>query len=430
VTTLLTTAKPPDLETFRAEALAFLEAHAKPKHRDLRGFVWGEGSDAVALFEEADPGADATALAASRAWRQAVYDAGFGWISGPVEYGGRALSKEHQRVWHELERRFATPSPTPFNIGLGMVSPTILAHGTEITKQRYLRALHRADRIGCQLFSEPGAGSDLASVATRAEPNGHEWIVNGQKVWTSGAHYSDIGLLLARSAPEPRYGNLTAFVVDLHAPGVEVRPLRQMTGGAAFNEVFLTDVRIPDDHRLGGVGDGWRVALTTLMNERAAVGRAGSGGAGILSAARLVAMARHLGIARGSGGDPMNEGDPVARQEFTDVYIRLAVARYTRLRADARHRAGQPPGPEMSMGKVALTDNLAAVSRLVTRWLGPQLTADAGQWGTYAWADFVLGVPGLRLGGGTDEIQRNIVAERVLGLPKEPGRLDTPASPR
>ncbi|MGH9037215.1 MAG: acyl-CoA dehydrogenase family protein, partial [Acidimicrobiia bacterium] len=285
-----------------------------------------------------------------------------------------------------------------------------LTHGTETTRKAYLAALHRGDVIGCQLFSEPGAGSDLASVSTRAVRDGDEWAVDGQKVWTSGAHYSDIGLLLTRTAPEPRHRNLTAFVVDMRAPGVEVRPLRQMTGGAAFNEVFLSRVRIPDDHRLGEVDAGWSVAITTLMHERKSVGGGGGGGAGILSMARLVATARHAGLDR----------DPVTRQELASVYTGLAVFRYSNLRAEARLRAGLAPGPEGSTGKLAHTRNLAAVAALMTRLLGPALAADSGQWGTWAWSEFVLGVPGMRLGGGTDEIQRNILAERVLGLPKEP----------
>jgi alkylation response protein AidB-like acyl-CoA dehydrogenase len=399
----------PSLQQFEAEALAFLSKRARPRH-PAGGFVWGEGSDAVPLFDEPDPETEQESLEASRSWRREVYDAGYGWISGPPEHGGRGLPKRYERAWHNVERRFDTPSAAPFNIGLGMVGPTILAHGTEALKAASLRGLYRADLIGCQLFSEPGAGSDLAAVGTRATAVGATWRMDGQKVWTSGAHYSDIGLLLARTAPGPRYQNLTAFIVDMRVPGVEVRPLRQMTGGAAFNEVFFDGAVVPDDHRLGEVGGGWKVAITTLMNERAAVGSAGTGGSGILSSARLIAMARELGVAN----------DPIARQELADVYIRLAVARTTRLRADARRRAGQPPGPEMSIGKLALTDNLARVAALVTRWLGPRLAADSGEWGTYAWAELVLGLPGLRLGGGTDEIQRNIVAERVLGLPKGP----------
>jgi alkylation response protein AidB-like acyl-CoA dehydrogenase len=192
-------------------------------------------------------------------------------------------------------------------------------------------------------------------------------------------------------------------------PGVDVRPLRQMTGGAAFNEVFLTEVIIPDDHRLGEVDGGWTVALTTLMHERNSVGGAG-GGAGILATARLVETARRFGLDR----------DPLTRQKLASVYTRLAVARYTRLRSEARRLAGMPPGPEGSIAKLAHTQNLAAVADLMSGMLSPLLVADSGQWGTAAWSEFVLGVPGFRLGGGTDEIQRNILAERVLGLPKDP----------
>ena len=228
-------------------------------------------------------------------------------------------------------------------------------------------------------------------------------------MWTSGAHYSDVGLLLARTSPGPRHRNLTAYLVDMAAPGVEVRPLRQMTGGAAFNEVFLSGVTIPGDHRLGEVDGGWTVALTTLMHERNSVGGAG-GGAGILSTARLVATARQFGL----------DGDPAVRQALASVYSRLAVARYTRLRSEVRRRSGMAPGPEGSIAKLAHSQNLAAVADLMARLLGPRLVADGGEWGTWAWHEFVLGVPGFRLGGGTDEIQRNILAERVLGLPREP----------
>ncbi|HZI39397.1 MAG TPA: acyl-CoA dehydrogenase family protein [Acidimicrobiia bacterium] len=399
----------PDLGAFTAEAEAFLSAHAGPRPPASENGRGG-GSDRVWLFAEPPPEEEQALLEAARDWRRAVFDAGFGWITGPPEYGGRGLPLPYERAWQQLERRYDTPGRGPFNIGVGMVAPTILAHGSETAKARYLAALHRGDVIGCQLFSEPGVGSDLASVATTAVADGEGWRVNGQKVWTSGAHYSDIGLLLTRTATGPRHGNLSAFVVDMHASGVEVRPLRQMTGDAAFNEVFLTEVWIPDDHRLGAVHDGWRVALTTLMNERAAVGAGGAGGAGVLSTKRLVALARHCGVA----------DDPVIRQTIADLHTRLSVARYSRLRAEARRRAGQPPGPEMSTAKLALTENLARLSAFVTAVLGPRLIADTGEWGTYAWAEFVLGVPGLRLGGGTDEIQRNIVAERVLGLPRDP----------
>ena len=395
------------VEAFAAEAAAFLGRHAR-RRRSRGPFRWGAGSDRVAIFDE--PLGRGEDLERARGWRRSVYDAGFGAITAPVEHGGRGLSPAHERRYYELERQYETPTKTPFNIGLGMVAPTIMAHGSDALRRKYLPALYRGDLIACQLFSEPGAGSDLASVATSARPADDRWVVHGQKVWTSGAHFSDIGLLLARTAAGPRHRNLTAFVIDMRAPGIEIRPLRQMTGGAAFNEVFLDGAVVPDDHRLGEIDGGWTVALTTLMNERGAVGRPGSGGAGTLSTERLLAMARHFDVA----------GDPVLRQAIARTYVNLAVARYTRLRIEARRRAGQAPGPELSTGKLALTQNLAAVSHLVSGILGPRLLADTGEWGTWAWGEFVLGVPGLRLGGGTDEIQRNILAERVLGLPREP----------
>jgi alkylation response protein AidB-like acyl-CoA dehydrogenase len=202
---------------------------------------------------------------------------------------------------------------------------------------------------------------------------------------------------------------LTMLLVDMHAPGVEVRPLRQMTGGATFNEVFFNEVRVPDSHRLGDVDEGWTVALTTLMNERAAIGGGGAG-VGTLNFTRFIELAQHLGVNR----------DPVIRQSMADVYIRTNVAKYTNLRGMAKMRAGQLPGPEMSIGKLALTDNMTRVGEMLAEMLGPRLAADSGEWGTYAWAEFILGTPGMRVAGGTDEIMRNIVGERVLGLPKEP----------
>jgi len=396
------------LEAMTAEAETFLDANAEV--RDDSHFEWGQGSDRVSLIPESTPEQDRLQLAAARKWSQKVFDAGFGWLSGPVDYGGRGLTREHERRWRELEARYDTPSQAIFGIGLGMVAPTILAHAAEQAKQRYLRAMFRGDVVGCQLFSEPGAGSDLAGVQTRAERDGDEWVVNGQKVWTSYAHLADIGEIICRTDPDlPKHRGLTGFIVDMHAPGVEVRPLRQMTGGASFNEVFFTDVRIPDSHRLGDVNGGWSVALTTLMNERAAIGAGnGAGGAGTT---RLVELVRHSGKAR----------DPLVRQQLARVIVNTRVARVTNLRAMARVAAGQAPGPEMSIAKMALTDNLLQTCDLVSSVLGPELVADSGRWGTYAWAELVTGVPGMRIAGGTDEVLRNIVGERVLGLPKEPG---------
>src|SRR5918996_1611744 len=330
-------------------------------------------------------------------------------ITGHEAYGGRGLPRDYERIWQSLENDYDVPTMAPFGIGLGMVAPTILAHAIEDVKQRYLPAMYRGDTVACQLFSEPVAGSDLAGIQTKAIRDGDEWILNGQKVWTSGAHYSDIGEIITRTStyPDSRHRGLTMFLVDMRAPGVEVRPLRQMTGGASFNEVFFTDVRVPDEMRLGDVDQGWTVALTTLMNERMAIGGGGVG-SGLNLAGRLQALARHMG-----GGD-----DPHVRQQLADVIIRHSVSRHTTMRAMAKMRAGQLPGPELSTLKLALTNNMQKMSELLTGLLGPRLIADTDEWGTYAWSAFVLSVPGMRVAGGTDEVLRNIVGERVLGLPK------------
>ncbi len=403
------------LEDFEREAVAFLDGHAK-RRTDRKG-AWGEGSDRVGLFEEKTRDQELAEVAEAQAWRRQVFDAGFGWISGPVRYGGRGLPSEFERRWQTVQARYDVPPTTVFAIGLGMVAPTILAHGTEAAKGRYLRALYRGDVVGCQLFSEPGAGSDLASLQTKAERDGDVWVINGQKVWTSGAQYSDIGEIICRTDPNvAKHKGLTGFLVDMRAPGVEVRPLRQMTGGASFNEVFFTDVVCSDDHRLGDVNAGWGVALTTLMNERAAIGGGAASGASF-GMGRLIELLRHLG----------RSGDPLLRQQLADLWINVHVARFTNLRAMEKLQAGQIPGPELSIAKLALTNNLQLISKFLTSALGPRLIADTGEWGTYAWAELVLGVPGFRVAGGTDEVLRNIIGERVLGLPKEP-RIDTRAS--
>jgi alkylation response protein AidB-like acyl-CoA dehydrogenase len=396
------------VEDFTAAAEAFLDANATTRSEEK--FVWGEGSDRVGVLEEKDEAQELAELNEAKAWKATEFDAGFGWITGPEEYGGRGLTSAHERAYRTAAAGYRFPSQQPFGIGLGMVAPTILAHAIPEVKERYLRSMWRGDLVGCQLFSEPVAGSDLAGIQTKAERDGDEWIVSGQKVWTSGAQYSDIGEIITRSSPDkPKHKGLTMLLVDMHAPGVEVRPLRQMTGGASFNEVFFDEVRVHDSHRLGDVDEGWTVALTTLMNERAAIGGGGAG-VGTLSTERFVEMAHHLGVG----------SDPLVRQRLADVYIRTSVARYTSLRSMAKIRAGQLPGPEMSIGKLALTQNMQKVGELLGEILGPRLVADSGEWGTYAWSEFLLGVPGMRVAGGTDEIMRNIVGERVLGLPKEP----------
>ena len=401
----------PTIDEFTAAATAFLDATVTPKDAN-RKFVWGEGSDNVAMFEERTRAEEDAVIAAARAFRRARFDAGFGWITGPPEYGGGGLDKPYQAAYDAAESRYEVPNQGPYLIGLGMIAPTILAHATEATRRRYLRALWRGDIIACQLFSEPGVGSDLASLQTRAERDGDEWLITGQKVWTSGAQYSDIGEIIARTdADLPKHKGLTGFIVDMKAPGVEVRPLRQMTGGASFNEVFFNEVRVPDDHRLGDVNGGWTVALTTLMTERAAIGAGGMTGAGSGTMTRLIEMVRYFGLSQ----------DPLVRQCLADVIIRARVAGYTNQRALAKISVGQLPGPELSIAKLAATQLLQRVGDLVSQVLGPKLVADSGEWGTYAWGQVVLGTPGMRVAGGTDEVMRNIIGERVLGLPKEPG---------
>jgi acyl-CoA dehydrogenase len=290
-----------------------------------------------------------------------------------------------------------------------MVAPTILAHAIPEVKERYLRSLYRGDLVACQLFSEPAAGSDLAGIQTRATRDGDEWVISGQKVWTSGAQQSDLGEIITRtSVDKPKHKGLTMLLVDMKAPGVTVRRLRQMTGGASFNEVFFDEVRVHDSHRLGDVDEGWTVALTTLMNERAAIG--GGLGNRATGLTRFVELARYLG----------QQDDPLVRQQLADSYVRLQVARFTNQRAMAKIRAGQLPGPEMSIAKLSMTQNFQRLTDMLSGMLGPRITADTGEWGTYAWGELVLGLPGMRVAGGTDEVMRNIVGERVLGLPKEP----------
>ena len=259
--------------------------------------------------------------------------------------------------------------------------------------------------MACELFSEPGAGSDLASATCRAERDGDAWVLDGQKVWTSDAHFADIGLVLARTERDrPRHTGLTTFLIDMHDPAVEVRPLRQMTGGAAFNEVFLTELRVAESHRVGEVNEGWRVAVHTLMFERKLVaGGHGRGGVGIANGERLMEMIRHFGLA----------DDPLIRQELASVLTGFRVAGYLNQRRDL-------PPDALIMAKLSLARNLTEAAGLVARVLGSRLVTDTGEWGTFAWTKFVLGAPGNHIAVGTDETIKNIIGERILGLPREP----------
>ncbi|MFI6467083.1 acyl-CoA dehydrogenase family protein [Streptomyces sp. NPDC050538] len=400
-----------DMQDFAAETRAFLDAHAA-KAPDRTAPVWGEGDDSMAYFSSLPPEAEREQVQRARDWQRVRHENGFGWITGPTEYGGRGLTPVHDLVYDAVESEYDVADTGVLSvIGLGLIGPTILAHAQPSIKERWLPAMYRGDAVACQLFSEPGAGSDLASVATKAVREGDSWVLNGQKVWTSVAQHSQIGLALTCTNPDaPKHRGITAFLVPMDAPGVEVRPLRQMTGGADFNEVFLTDVRIPDDHRIGEVDGGWTVALTTLMNERATVGSEGVGPvAAALSPDHLSALMRAT----------WTWDDRALRARLAELLTDALATEYLNSRALRGLRAGGTPGPERSVSKLMYGQNLTRAAHFVSDVLGPRIIADTGQWGTYAWSELLLATPALRILGGTEEIMKNILAERVLGLPKE-----------
>ncbi|HEX6657086.1 MAG TPA: acyl-CoA dehydrogenase family protein [Ilumatobacter sp.] len=398
------------IEAFRAEATAFLEAHAARKSR-TRAAGWGEGDDAIGLLDShPDRTTEAEHLERSRVWRRLVFDSGFGWLGGPTAYGGAGRDPALDEEYRLLERQYLVPDQQPFATATHLVAPAILDCGSEDVKRRHLRPMFRGDAVACQLLSEPDAGSDLASLRTSAVRDGDGWIVNGQKVWTSQAHLADVGQLLARTDPEaPKHEGITMFLVDMHAPGVTVRPLRQMTGETHFNEVFLEEVRVPDADRVGEQGAGWRAVMATLLAERAAVG-SGATNSSVDPVARLVDLAAHTGRNR----------DPRVRQQLAEVHTLGELRRFVTLRQQAARESGRPPGAEGSIPKLLFARQTHACGELAGDLLGPSLTADSGGWGTFAWARWVCGAPMMRIAGGTDEVQRNVLAERALGLPREP----------
>ncbi|HEV3125442.1 MAG TPA: acyl-CoA dehydrogenase family protein [Candidatus Dormibacteraeota bacterium] len=351
-------------------------------------------------------------LNARKAWQRILHEAGFVGVTWPREYGGQGGSPMQQAiVTQELGR---VGSATLINgIGLGMAGPTIIAHGTEEQKQRYLLPLLRADEVWCQLFSEPGAGSDLAALTTRATPDGEGWRIRGQKVWTSGAHYAHFGILVARTdASLPKHGGLSYFILDMHAPGVTVRPLRQMSGDSAFNEVFFDDAPVPRENLLGELNGGWRVAITTLMNERMAIG----GGGGDLGIG-IEELLRHA-APRLAAMEPARRA--LLRQELGQCYVEALAARLTGYRRLTQLSRGGIPGPEAAAGKltgVALARRIADVG---VRLLGDDAVFGADPAGETRWQYLMASMPGLAIAGGTNEILKNIIGERVLGLPSEP----------
>jgi alkylation response protein AidB-like acyl-CoA dehydrogenase len=343
-------------------------------------------------------GAGSDDLEAGRAFLRALADGGLAAPTWPVEYGGMGATPDQAAVLNEELAAFERPDLYPFMVGISLVGPTLLTHGTDAQKDRWLAAIRSGEEIWCQLFSEPDAGSDLAGLRCRAERDGEQWRVSGTKVWSSRAHYSRWGLLLARTDwSVPKHAGISAFAIDMMAPGVEVRPLAQMNGDLHFNEVFLTDAPIDDDCRIGAEGEGWQVAITTLMHERTSIG----GGWG-------VSREQVKGLAADGLG-------PVERDRLAAVLTELEVARFTGLRAKAAAQAGRPPGPEGSGGKLRMSATLKALAGLALDVAGPAGMLAEGEWQT-----LFLTAPSLSIRGGTDEIQRNILGERVLGLPPEP----------
>jgi len=400
----------PSVAAFLERAAGWLEAtaHRRPRGSQVR---WGEGTDRVALFRDSTADDERAQVEAARAWQRTKFDAGYGAISWPVEYGGAGFTAGHEVAFRHLEAEFVTPLIVEaVSISVSLEASTILALGTAEQKDRWIRSLRRADELCCQLFSEPGAGSDLGSISLRATRAGNDWLLDVQKVWTSGAQFADVGYVVARTDPAaPRGGAFTAFLVPMDTPGIGVRPLRQMTGGTSFNEVFFDGVRVPDAARLGEIGGGWAAMMTTLAFERASAAD-GLGFSGTELVDRLVLTARNH----------FRSHEPVMRQRIADLYSRNRMRNWLADRAEARVQAGGLPGPEGSLSKLAYTRELQDAGDLAGVLLGPAMVADTGEWGTFAWSAFVCGVPGLRLGGGTDEIQKNTIAERILGLPKEP----------
>jgi alkylation response protein AidB-like acyl-CoA dehydrogenase len=401
-------------EAFTESAHRFLDAHAEPAHAPTA--TWGSGSDRVSYFASGSPEQEQQTVQAARRWQGLRYDHGWGWITGPRQYGGLELSVRYQMLYHAAEAEYAVPDTSQLSVvGLGMVGPTILAHGQESLKDALLPRMYRGESIACQLFSEPAAGSDLAGVQSRAVRDGDEWIVNGQKVWTSAAQHADVGEILCRTDPQaPKHKGLSAFIIDMNAPGVEIRPLRQMTGGCEFNEVFLTDVRVPDGHRLGEVDGGWKVALTTLTAERDVVAGVDSPEvARALTAEHLSALMRAT----------YTWDDRALRRQLAALLAEAMAVESLNAMAARKIETGRPVGSERSIAKLVHARNVTRAAHFVAEVLGPRIIADNGQWGTFAWSELLLASPALRILGGTEEIMKNILGEQVLGLPKEPSAI-------
>jgi acyl-CoA dehydrogenase len=391
----------PEEAAFRAEARAWLDANA-PHH--LRQELEDAPVGRLQLKSE-------DARAASQAWQKKKYDAGWAVLHWPKEYGGRGASPIERVIWQQEEGVYGKLSAL-FGIGHGMCGPTMMAWATEAQKRERLPPLASGAENWCQLFSEPAGGSDLAGLRTRAERDGDEWVINGQKIWTSVAHMADWGLLILRTDPTvPKHDGLTMFFLDMRSPGVEIRPIRQANGQSDFNEVFFTDVRVPDSQRLGAVGQGWKVSITTLMNERASIGaRALTGFPEIWEF-----------VSRFETPDGPALEDAAVRSRVAQWAARASGLKYTSYRGISSLSRGETPGPENSIGKLVSGSMLQEIAMFAVDLQGEAgILTDPAQAETAArFQAILMRSPAVRIEGGTDEILRNIIAERVLGLPPD-----------
>jgi alkylation response protein AidB-like acyl-CoA dehydrogenase len=387
----------PEEAAYRAQVKAWLEAN----------------KDAL---PDGDHSSRAESVTAAKKWQARKFEAGYVGITWPKVVGGQGGTAMQQIIFNQEEAKYNAPTGL-YAIGLGMCIPTVFTHGlSPDIAQRYVPKAMQGEEVWCQLFSEPAAGSDLAGIRTRAERDGDEWVINGQKVWTSGAHLSDFGIVVTRTDPTvPKHKGLTMFIVDMKAPGVEVRPIKQMSGGSEFNEVFFTDVRIKDTHRLGAVGEGWKVSLTTLMHERVAVGGKPASAPGVKE---MIALAKAIDLDEGNALEQSH-----VRQRIADAYIADQGIALTRMRTISALSSGRTPGPESSISKVVVAKTMQDMGSFASdlcESAGMMMGADSPDLPYLSrFQTSYIGAAGLRIAGGTDEILRNIIAERVLGLPGE-----------
>ena len=386
----------PEEANFRKEAFEWLKDNAELKEGPKDG--WRAASEEEGLKQV-------------KVWQKKLHDGGWACLHWPKTFGGRESSPIERVIWGQEVSKFKVPGGY-LEIGQGMAGPVMMMYATEDQKERYLPPMSTGEEIWCQLFSEPAAGSDVAGIKTKAELDGDTWTVNGQKVWTSGAHFSDYGILVTRSDPSaPKHKGLTFFFVDMKSPGIEVKPIKQISGGANFNEVYFTDVKIPDGQRLGAVGDGWKVSLTTLMNERLAVGDASGPD-----------FQEAFSLARGQdlNGKLAIENDSV-RDKLADWYCQQSGLKFAKYRNISALSRGETPGPQSSITKIVSGNKLQEIANFGMDMLdsaGILRTDEEGaeqsmyQYGFY-------GAAGIRIAGGTDEILKNIISEQVLGMPQD-----------